>query len=164
MDLYCLAMSPTKGSSGFGSVRRLLIESRTRLLYAACTFAYSQSRTPVVFQYVQAYCPARINVRMINRSLEGDLRRLERVLSSEVNIHVEHATRVWTVRLEVWAEVYRTEDLGDPMELVSILSRSGGAAGWWIFLNVLQFLPILYPPYLHQSFGDIHPSISFIFN
>lgn len=80
------------------------------LLQERPAFGDGESRRPLRPQDVQADAAVAVDVRMVDASGEGDLRRLERVVGGEVNGEEEHSSLVGGLR--------RAHDGGLPVEEV----------------------------------------------
>ena len=79
----------------------------------------SESRTPLIFQNVEANATVRVDVRVVNPSCEVTLWGLERVIGGEVDVEEVHATGV--------GRLIRAHDSGLPVELVFLINGSSRA-------------------------------------
>lgn len=91
----------------------------------------SQRWTPLVFQNIKANTSVGIDVAMINACREVDLRWLKWIVSWEVNIQEEDATRI--------RRVIRSHDSCLPMKHV-ITYGTSGAVCWGVFAEVDKLL------------------------
>lgn len=88
------------GLRNFWNERVVWIRVCEQRAYGQKHLRHCQRRAPLVPKNIQAYAPIGVDVRMINPGCERDLRRLERVVSREVNGQEIDPTGVRRIRLE----------------------------------------------------------------
>ena len=141
---YCWAMLPTKGSSkkesrirGYFRMERTEQNSRTWVAISQKRanrenhLGDGQSRTPVVFQNVQANFALAVDVAVINPSLENHLRRLEWIIWGEGDVEEKYTRSI--------GRVCGTHDSCHPFKNIIALG-AGGAIAWWIQTDLCKFL------------------------
>ena len=95
--LYSIPISATRGSSGFGSVNKLLIESKTIAnKKSLSTFSKSKSWTPLRFEDVQTNVSLLVYIRMIDASYELDVWRFKGIVYWKIDFQKEHSSFIWT--------------------------------------------------------------------
>jgi len=91
-----------------------------------------QSGGPLILQDIQADTTVGVDVRMVNSSIETDLGRLEGIISGEVNAQEENTSGIGTV--------FGTHNGSLPVEVITVIGRSGTAMSGRITTEVNQFL------------------------
>lgn len=80
--------------SNLGNERVVRIRVREQRADAEEDLRYGESRRPLLLQNVEADGSLIVHVRVVDLGLKGNLRRLERVVRREVDLHKEYAALV----------------------------------------------------------------------